>query len=212
MDLISSETLITFIIATVLLGFTPGPDNIFVLIQSALYGRKAGVIVTLGLCTGLVGHTLAVTLGLAAVFEVSVMAFTALKVLGAGYLIYLAWRAFTASREAIDGGGSIRLSHWQLYKRGVLMSSTNPKLAIFFLAFLPQFADPGRGSLSLQLMSLGGIFIFFSFWVMAFIAILSGSISERIKRSDSTQKWINRLAGTVFVALALRLLATGQSD
>ncbi|WP_420597838.1 LysE family translocator [Neptuniibacter sp.] len=212
MDLFSSQTLITFIIATVLLGFTPGPDNIFVLIQSALYGRKAGIIVTLGLCTGLVGHTLAVTLGLAAIFKVSVMAFTALKVLGAGYLIYLAWRAFTASCETIDGDGSPRLSHWQLYKRGVLMSSTNPKLAIFFLAFLPQFADPSQGSLSLQLMSLGGVFIFFSFWVMTLFAILSGSISEQIKRSDSTQKWINRLAGTVFVALALRLLATGQSD
>lgn len=212
MDLFSSETLITFIIATVLLGLTPGPDNIFVLIQSALYGRKAGVIVTLGLCTGLVGHTLAVTLGLAAVFEVSVVAFTALKVLGAGYLIYLAWRAFTASSETIDGRGSPRLSRLQLYKRGVLMSSTNPKLVIFFLAFLPQFTDPSQGSLSLQLMFLGGIFIFFSFWVMALIAILSGSISEQIKRSDNIQKWINRLAGTVFVALAARLLATGQSD
>lgn len=208
MDLFTSETLITFIAASILLGFTPGPDNIFVLIQSVLHGRKAGVIVTLGLCTGLVGHTLAVTLGLAIVFQVSTVAFTILKVAGAVYLIYLAWQAFTAASKKLGTESQPKLSNWQLYQRGILMSSTNPKLAIFFLAFLPQFADPEKGSLSLQLLILGGIFIFFSFLVMAFIALLSGMISEYMKRSDRAQSLIQKVAGTVFLGLALKLVTT----
>ena len=211
MDLFTSETLITFIVASILLGFTPGPDNIFVLIQSALHGRKAGIIVTLGLCTGLVGHTLAVTFGLAVVFQVSAVAFTALKIAGAVYLIYLAWQAFTTASKKLGIESQPRLTQWQLYQRGILMSSTNPKLAIFFLAFLPQFADPSKGSLSLQLLILGGIFIFFSFLVMAFVALLSGSISEHMKSSVTTQKWIQRIAGGVFLALALRLVTSEQS-
>jgi threonine/homoserine/homoserine lactone efflux protein len=208
MDLFTSETLITFIAASILLGFTPGPDNIFVLIQSVLHGRKAGVIVTLGLCTGLVGHTLAVTLGLAIVFQVSTVAFTILKVAGAVYLIYLAWQAFTAASKKLGSESQPKLSNWQLYKRGILMSSTNPKLAIFFLAFLPQFADPEKGSLSLQLLILGGIFILFSFLVMAFIALLSGMISEYMKRTDRAQSLIQKVAGTVFLGLALKLVTT----
>lgn len=212
MDLFTSETLITFIVASILLGFTPGPDNIFVLIQSALHGRKAGIIVTLGLCTGLVGHTLAVTFGLAVVFQVSAVAFTALKIAGAVYLIYLAWQAFTTASKKLGIESQPRLTQWQLYQRGILMSSTNPKLAIFFLAFLPQFADPDKGSISLQLLILGGIFIFFSFLVMAFVALLSGSISEHMKSSVTTQKWIQRLAGGVFFALALRLVTSEQSN
>lgn len=212
MDLFTSETLITFIVASILLGFTPGPDNIFVLIQSALHGRKAGIIVTLGLCTGLVGHTLAVTFGLAVVFQVSAVAFTVLKIAGAVYLIYLAWQAFTAASKKLGIESQPKLTLWQLYQRGILMSSTNPKLAIFFLAFLPQFADPDKGSISLQLLILGGIFIFFSFLVMAFVALLSGSISEHLKSSVTTQKWIQRIAGGVFLALSLRLVTSEQSN
>lgn len=212
MDLFTSETLITFIVASILLGFTPGPDNIFVLIQSALHGRKAGIIVTLGLCTGLIGHTLAVTFGLAVVFQVSAVAFTALKIAGAVYLIYLAWQAFTTASKKLGIESQPRLTQWQLYQRGILMSSTNPKLAIFFLAFLPQFADPDKGSISLQLLILGGIFIFFSFLVMAFVALLSGSISEHMKSSVTTQKWIQRIAGGVFLTLALRLVTSEQSN
>lgn len=212
MDLFTTETLITFIVATILLGFTPGPDNIFVLIQSALHGRKAGIVVTLGLCTGLVGHTLAVTFGLAVVLQVSVVAFTVLKIAGVLYLIYLAWQAFTAASKKLGIESQPRLTLWQLYQRGILMSSTNPKLAIFFLAFLPQFADPDKGSISLQLLILGGIFIFFSFFVMAFVALLSGCISEHMKTSVTTQKWIQRIAGGVFLTLALRLVTSEQSN
>ncbi len=93
----SAEALITFTIASALLSLAPGPDNIFVLMQSALYGRKSGVFITLGLCTGLLVHTTAVALGLAAIFMVSLTAFTVLKLAGAAYLLYLAWSAFSGN-------------------------------------------------------------------------------------------------------------------
>ncbi len=206
--MLSYETLLAFAMASVLLSFAPGPDNIFVLMQSAMHGRKAGIIVTFGLCTGLIGHTLLVTLGLAAIFQVSVVAFTALKVVGVCYLLYLAWQAFQAGRSHLDNKQLPKLSNAALYKRGILMSITNPKLAIFFMAFLPQFADPSQGAISLQLLQLGGIFIVIGFLVMSFIAVLSGSIRVLLQNSPNLEGWIHKLASVVFVGLAFKLVTT----
>jgi threonine/homoserine/homoserine lactone efflux protein len=206
--MLAYETVIAFVIASTLLSLAPGPDNIFVLMQSVLHGRRAGIIVTLGLCTGLLGHTLAVTLGVSAIFQVSTWAFTALKLIGAAYLIYLAWGAFKASAEELPLTEQPVLSRWSLYKRGILMSSTNPKLAIFFMAFLPQFADPEKGGLSFQLMLLGGLFIIVGFVVMSLFAVLSGTIKGWLRDSERGQSVINKLAGTVFLGLALKLLMT----
>lgn len=206
--MLSNETILTFMLASILLSYAPGPDNIFVLMQSAMHGRKAGFIVTLGLCSGLVVHTIAVTLGVAAIFQVSAVAFTALKVLGALYLVYLAWLSFKAGTSVLKEGKSEKLSNATLYKRGMFMSITNPKLAIFFMAFLPQFADPAQGSLSLQLLLLGGLFIVAGFVVMSSIAFLSGAISAWFKNSMVAQSVINKLAGVVFVGLALKLVTS----
>jgi threonine/homoserine/homoserine lactone efflux protein len=136
------ETLAPFFAASVLLCLAPGPDNIFVLTQSALRGRSAGLAVMLGLCTGLVGHSTAVALGVAVVFQTSALAFSMLKFIGAGYLIYLAWQAFRAPATPIEASGSENLRLGKYYSRGIIMNITNPKVSIFFLAFLPQFADP----------------------------------------------------------------------
>jgi threonine/homoserine/homoserine lactone efflux protein len=205
---LSNETILTFMLASILLSYAPGPDNIFVLMQSAIHGRKAGLIVTLGLCSGLVVHTIAVTLGVAAIFQVSAVAFTALKVLGALYLVYLAWLSFKAGTSVLKEGKPEKLSNTTLYKRGMFMSITNPKLAIFFMAFLPQFADPAQGSLSLQLLLLGGLFIVAGFVVMSSIAFLSGAISGWFKESRVAQSVINKLAGVVFLGLALKLVTS----
>jgi len=197
-----------FSLACVLLGLSPGPDNIFVMLQSALQGRKAGIIVTLGLGTGLLGHTLAVTFGIAAIFQVSALAFTLLKALGVIYLLYLAWQAFKAGRSRLDNKAQQKLSAMALYKRGVLMSSTNPKLAIFFMAFLPQFTDPAAGSLSLQLLLLGLVFTLIGCLVMSLIALLSGSIRNLLINSPSTESIIHKLSAMVFVGLAVKLVFT----
>ena len=203
--MIPMDTLATFFMASVLLGLAPGPDNIFVLTQSALRGKIAGLLVTLGLCTGLVGHTTAVAFGVAAIFQASALAFTALKLVGAAYLIYLAWQAFRASAEKISAGKQNGLSHGTLYRRGIIMNITNPKVSIFFLAFLPQFADPARGPLTVQMLMLGGVFIVSTILVFGSIAMLAGSIGQWLNRSPKTQVVMNRVAGTVFVGLALKL-------
>lgn len=199
------DVALTFFAASLALALVPGPDNIFVLTQSALSGRVAGLLVTLGLCTGLVGHTLAVTLGVAAVFQASTLAFTALKLLGAAYLVYLAWQAFNASVNRVDNAEGESLSGWQLYRRGILMNITNPKVSLFFLAFLPQFADPVRGVLSVQLLVLGGLFIVATLGVFGAVAMLAGWLGQWLNRSPRAQQLMNRVAAVVFVALAAKL-------
>ncbi|WP_415898466.1 LysE family translocator [Neptuniibacter sp. QD48_11] len=206
--MLSVDVLIGFIIASTLISYAPGPDNIFVLIQSILHGRKAGIIVTLGLCTGLLFHTVAVTLGVAAIFQASALAFTLLKIVGVGYLLYLAFISFRAAAAKVSMSEQPQLSAMQLYRRGILMSSTNPKLAILFMAFLPQFADPAVGSLSQQLFTLSMVFIVVAFFVMSSVALLSGSLRGWIQDSELGQSIINKVAGTVFVGLALKLVTT----
>ncbi|MCM1512698.1 MAG: LysE family translocator [Oxalobacter formigenes] len=203
--MIPLDVLLTYFAACLILAVTPGPDNIFVLTQAALRGRKAGVLVVLGLCTGLVVHTTAVSLGVAVIFQTSELAFTLLKLAGAGYLIYLAWGAFRAGATVIDGEKSA-LTHAQLFRRGIIMNVTNPKVTIFFLAFLPQFAAPSRGALSLQMMLFGGLFIVSTILVFGAIALAAGSLGEWLKRSERVQKIMNRAAGAVFLGLATKLL------
>ncbi|MCJ7813658.1 LysE family translocator [bacterium] len=206
--MIPIETLVPFFLASVLLALAPGPDNIFVLTQSALYGQISGFYVTLGLCTGLFVHTTVVVLGVAAIFQASALAFTLLKLVGACYLLYLAWRAFHVSTTEIKANHHDRKPFGALYRRGIIMNVTNPKVSIFFLAFLPQFADPDRGSLSLQLILLGGLFIIATVLVFGSIAFLAGTIRQRLLQSNKVQIMMNRVAGMIFVGLALKLLAT----
>lgn len=140
--MLSPEVLLTFFAASLLLGIAPGPDNIFVLTQSAVYGVRAGLVTTLGLVTGLCVHTTAVALGVAAIFQTSPLAFTILKCAGAAYLLYLAWMSFRAGAllAHTPGGGAAFPGYAALYRRGIVMNVTNPKVTLFFLAFLPSSA------------------------------------------------------------------------
>ena len=203
--MIPIETVVIFLTASVALGLAPGPDNIFVLTQSALYGRKAGIWVTLGLCTGLLVHTAAVSLGVAAIFQTSELAFTILKIVGALYLLYLAFQAFRASATKLNDGEAQKLALGRLYARGIIMNITNPKVAIFFLAFLPQFADPALGSLTIQMLMFGALFIVATLLVFGAVAWFAGFLGEWLKGSAKAQIIMNRVAGTVFAGLALRL-------
>ena len=204
--MIPIESLTTFVIASVLLALVPGPDNIFVLTQSSVNGHKAGLLVTLGLCTGLIVHTSAVALGITAVLKTSYVAFTVLKIAGAMYLLYLAWRAFHASSEEINTGQSREVAGIKYYLRGVIMNVTNPKVSIFFLAFLPQFADPSRGPVIQQIFFLGMIFILVTLLVFGGIALLAGAVGAWLANTPRAQTIMNRIAGAVFVAMALKLV------
>ncbi len=201
----TADTLLTFIAASTLLSFAPGPDNIFVLMQSALHGRKAGFLITLGLCTGLLVHTTLVALGVAALIMVSATAFLVLKLVGASYLVYLAVMAWRASASALGEEKAPPLNARQYYLRGILMNLSNPKVAIFFLAFLPQFARPGAGSVTTQLLVLGGVFIAVALAVFGLIAALAGWLAGSLAQSSRAQTLLNRLAALVFLGLATRL-------
>ena len=204
--MVDPHLLLVFFSTSVLLALAPGPDILFVLAQAAQQGKRAGLLVTLGLCTGLLVHTSAVTLGLAAVYAQSGLAFTVLKVAGALYLAYLAWQSFRAGAQTGEASRVDRLAPAKLYRRGIIMNITNPKVSIFFLAFLPQFADPVRGSLPLQLLELGAFFILATIVVFGLVSLLAGAVGERFRRSSKAQKLLNRLAGTVFALLAVKLV------
>lgn len=220
----SAQTLVAFFGVAVLLALTPGPDNIFVLVQSAQRGWRAGMAVVLGLCAGLVVHTAAVALGLAAVFAASALAFTVLKFCGAAYLAWLAWHSLRAKEDGVEAatveaggpasdapaaaavrGVALAPGMARMVRRGMLMNLTNPKVLIFFLAFLPQFADPARGSMALQLMALGVVFMVATLLVFGAIACFSGAFGALLQRSARAQRLLNRVAGLVFLGLALRL-------
>ena len=214
----SLETLVAFFGVSVLLGLSPGPDNVFVLIQSAQRGWRLGLAVVLGLCLGIVVHTLAVALGLAAVFAASEVAFSVLKWCGAAYLVYLAigaWRAPVSVNDSVlaDAAASkASASGAELLKmvgRGFVMNLTNPKVLIFFLAFMPQFANPALGPVAPQIFVFGAVFILSTFLVFGSIAIFSGVFGNLLLRSEKAQWWLNKLTAIVFVGLALRL-ATSQ--
>jgi threonine/homoserine/homoserine lactone efflux protein len=203
--MLTLQTALAFFGVSLLLGITPGPDNIFVLMQSAAFGRRAGMLVVLGLCAGLVVHTTAIALGLAALFATSQAAFVMLKFVGAAYLAYLAWQAFSAPVSEGGGAPAASLRPHQLLVRGVLMNLSNPKVVFFFLAFLPQFVDPARGAVALQLAQLGALFILATLVTFGAISYFAAVLGQRLRGSARAQRWMNRGAGTVFAGLALRL-------
>ena len=205
------ETLIAFFTTSVLLAIIPGPDNIFVLTQSIFQGKKSGLIIMLGLCTGLIFHTLAVILGVAVIFQTSIFAFTILKIIGAMYLLYLAWQIFKAGNQKIDTkNNNANIDYKKLYYRGIIMNITNPKVSIFFLAFFPQFTNLNLGSISLQMLLLGILFLIAALLVFSLIALYSAKLGKTINKSDKSQKILNKLVSLVFVALAIKLISTKQ--
>jgi threonine/homoserine/homoserine lactone efflux protein len=204
--MLSLQTGLAFFSVSVLLALSPGPDNVFVLVHSAQHGVRAGVLVVLGLCTGLLFHTAAVALGLAVLLEASPLAFGMLKGVGAVYLLWLAWLSWRAPTGLLEGQAAPGLSARQTYVRGIIMNTTNPKVAIFFLAFLPQFADPALGPVQWQIVQLGACFGFATLVVFGGIAALAGRFGQHLRDSAKAQQTLNRIAALVFAGLALKLL------
>ena len=199
---------LAFFTVALLLALSPGPDNLFVLVQSATGGRRAGFAVVAGLMLGVMVHTLAVALGLAAVFAASATAFTVLKLLGAAYLLYLAWGAWRAPAMLVasDAGAPAHPPPWpRLMARGVVMNLTNPKVVLFFLALLPQFVQPGQGPVAGQIVWFGALFILAATLVFGAVVMAADALRTRLARSARAQRGLNRAAALVFVGLAARL-------
>lgn len=199
------EVYAVFIFTSALLALAPGPDNIFVLTQSALYGKRSGILITLGLCTGLVFHTCLVAFGVATIIQTTDWALSALKVIGALYLVYLAWQMLNSQTEELSGKDVV-LSDTNLYLRGIVMNVTNPKVSIFFLAFLPQFASSNYGAITPQIILLGTIFGAVSLFIFSGISILASKLGDLLKRKPNAQVYLSRMTALIFVVLAFNLL------
>ena len=198
-----------FIAVSALLGITPGSDIVYVMTRGAAQGARAGVAAAAGLCTGIIGHTALCAAGLSAVIASSAIAYTAVKIAGAAYLIWLGigmWRAH--GRTDLSGRGDAQ-PVWAIYRQSVAMNLLNPKVALFFLAFLPQFVSPGGAPVALQLSVLGAIFMAVSFVVMSCAGVLGAQLRRLLPGRRLLGRWIEIAAGTVLVGLGIRLaLAT----
>ncbi|MDD3007852.1 MAG: LysE family translocator [Arcobacter sp.] len=204
------EILSAFFITSILLALVPGPDNIFVLTQSMLQGKKAGFIVVLGLCTGLLFHTFMVVVGVSVLFQTSIIAFTFLKIIGVVYLLYLAWQLFKSSNSKIETKKSHLIEYKKLYFKGIFMNITNPKVSLFFLAFLPQFTNINLGNISFQMLVLGILFILSTILVFGLIAFFSEKLAKNFNKSNNFQNILNKFTSFIFVVLAIKLLITKQ--
>jgi threonine/homoserine/homoserine lactone efflux protein len=204
------QTIIMFVGASTLLALAPGPDILFVLTQSMTKGSRSGIVIALGLCSGLVFHTTAVALGVAVIFQTSILAFSLLKFVGAAYLLYLAFMAFKdASKSKLESDKS-SLSLKALYKRGIFMNITNPKVSIFFLAFLPQFTNAELGNVTGQIFTLGALFMLCAFVVFTLVSLLAGRVGDWFSKTKNGEKILNRIAGTIFAGLAIKLALSSR--
>ena len=203
-EILSLETVIAFVLASVILSLVPGPDNIYVMTNSALKGWRVGFYTTLGLCTGLIGHTFLVAIGVSVIFQTSALAFNGLKIVGACYLIYLGWLSLQSKELNISGTGKDN-SNRSYYITGVIMNLTNPKVALFFLVFLPQFVNISNDSVTIQVVLLGLLFILSALCVFSSIAFLGSFLEGYLKKSSSVNKNINKLAALVYFTLAINL-------
>ena len=200
----TTTTLFYFLGASMALTLAPGPDNIFVLTQGIARGRKPAIITALGMCSGISVHTVAAAFGISAVFYSSVIAFNVVKYAGALYLLYLAYRTLkersTVKLAAADDRCSV-----DLFKRGFVMNVLNPKVAMFFLAFLPQFVTPNTNHFALQMLLLGFIFMVQAIVIFCLIGYFSGFIGSFILSRPRIAKYFDWLTAGVFASLGLRL-------
>jgi threonine/homoserine/homoserine lactone efflux protein len=201
----TATTVLYFLGASLALTIAPGPDNTFIVAQGISRGRKAAIVTALGMCSGISVHTTAAALGISALLYSSATAFQILKFAGAGYLLFLAWKALKEQQillpQGVDNGRSFRF----LFRRGFIMNVINPKVALFFLAFLPQFISPGSERASLQMFFLGLVFMAQAVVVFSVIGWLSGSVGHLILKRPRIARCFGWLTAGVFASLGVRL-------
>lgn len=193
-----------FIAATLLLAITPGQDFIYVMIRSISQGARAGIIAIFGLMIGVLFHTLTAATGVAAILLTSSYAFLVLKLVGAAYLIYIGIQAFRQKGNLDINKPRAKASDLKLFKEGILSSTLNPKLAIFFMAFLPQFVSRGADAF-LQMLLLGLLFAVLSLPILVTVAVLSSKFGDFITGNENVAQVIGKITGVVLIGLGIRL-------
>lgn len=197
-----------FLLAAVLITLTPGPDNLSVLSLGLSRGRPAGIGFGLGCALGCFTHTLWAALGVTALIAASPMAFQLLKLAGAGYLLWLGWQCLRSdgAKLAPEAGTRAEPVPMRTYlARGFIANAINPKVALFFLAFLPQFVDPSRGAAGAQTALLGTLFAAQTVVIFGAIGYYAGALGNWLRGRSGVGRWLDRATGVLFIGLGLRL-------
>ncbi len=198
--------IVPFLAAALALNLTPGADMTYVIARSATQGRAAGVAASLGIAAGSAVHSVLAALGVSALLQHSEAAFLTVKYVGAAYLLYLAWKAIRAGATTVATDRNLgRAGLWRVFIEGAVTNLLNPKVALFILAFLPQFVDPGRGNAAVQILILGALFNIGGTTVNGIVACFASAAARAIGNSDGFGRWLNRISALVFVGLAVRL-------
>jgi threonine/homoserine/homoserine lactone efflux protein len=202
--------IVMFTVATLLLALTPGPDIIYVIIRGAAQGPKAGLAAALGLVVGVLGHTAFCIIGLTTLLATSMVAFTSFKLMGAAYLIYLGARMWMISC-ALDLSANENIKPLiSIFRQTILMNLINPKVALFFLAFLPQFVDPEIGPVHIQFILFGGIFMVSTFIVMGCAGLAGGQIFWFLGNNKAGAHFAHRIVGIILIGLGFWLGFQGR--
>jgi threonine/homoserine/homoserine lactone efflux protein len=195
-----------FFVASIALILAPGPDSLYVLARGLGQGRRAGIIAALGSSSGLLAHTTLAALGLAVLLQTSEIAYTVVRVGGALYLIYLGIRALLSRERLAIGAASSQFSPQRMYLQGLLTNVLNPKVALFFIAFLPQFVDPHTPSFALSMLTLGLVFATLTVCYLTVVGLLSGALGRALLSRLRIARAIRWVSGAALIGLGLRLL------
>ncbi|MGG4604534.1 LysE family translocator [Paenalcaligenes sp. Me131] len=195
-----------FLLTALAVTASPGPDNLMVLGVGMSKGRRYGMMFGLGCALGCISHTVLAVLGVSALIMASPTAFTILKIAGGLYLLWLGIQALRSSGQVRAVAADVQPSMRELFLKGLVANAINPKVIMFFLAFLPQFVQPQQASVSLQMAALGLLFTLQAVLLFVALGFFAGSVGQWLNRRPRAGIWLDRLAGGVFVALGLRLL------
>lgn len=204
--MISIDQLLVFSLTSLLLIFTPGPDIIYVLTRGVAQGRSAALAAAMGFSLGNIGHTLLAVFGISAILASSAMAFTLVKIAGGIYLLYLGFKLWTANPALTLTGQGEHKTARLIFRQSVLANLLNPKVAIFFLAFFPQFVRPAQGHPAMQMMILGLTFVVLTMFGFGLVALGAGALNSRLAARPSLSAWLHKGAGAVLMLLGLRLI------
>ena len=205
--MLTPEQLFGFLAAAVLITLSPGPDNLMVLSTGIAKGRLRGVAFGLGCALGCISHTILAVIGVSALIAASPTAFTALKVVGGLYLIWMGWGAIRSRGGArVEAAGAPDEPALRLFTKGLVAAVINPKVVLFFMSFLPQFVVAARGDANLQIGLLGIAFTLQAAVIFGTLGYFSGTIGQWLNRTPTAGMWLDRIAGAVFIGLGLRLI------
>lgn len=201
------DQIIPFLTASILLTFSPGPDIIYVLVRSMAFGYKQGIVTALGLVSGILIHTSLVAFGVSAIIKQSDSLFLIIKVLGALYLLYLAYQVYKSDAQiAFSAEGIKQKSMGNLFRQGFIMNVLNPKVSIFFLAFFPGFLWEPEGNTVVQFYILGALFMLQALIIFSFVAVAADKISKYIKSHPKSGSFLKWMQVVIFVLIAILIL------